>query len=117
MRTARDVPTPLLCRNSMISRMTLCSAQPAMIRSGRFGHQGMMGIRALGRHRDEAGDDRWRDQPHRLAVGSKRRGPFRVELTLPSSWMKTKLAESLRREDLTKPLDRAQHPLLWQPRP
>src|SRR5689334_21672297 len=37
MRTARDVPTPLLCRNSMISRTTFCSAQPAMIRSARFG--------------------------------------------------------------------------------
>src|ERR1700758_5615440 len=37
MRTARDVPTPLLCRNSMISRITFCSAQPAMIRSARFG--------------------------------------------------------------------------------
>ncbi len=35
MRTARDVPTPLLCRNSMISRITFCSAQPAMIRSAR----------------------------------------------------------------------------------
>src|SRR5438552_1278107 len=33
MRTARDVPTPLMCRNSMISRITFCSAQPAMIRS------------------------------------------------------------------------------------
>src|ERR1700730_9662257 len=29
MRTARDVPTPLLCRNSMISRITFCSAHPA----------------------------------------------------------------------------------------
>ena len=37
MRTAREVPTPLLCRNSMISRMTFCSAQPAMIRAARFG--------------------------------------------------------------------------------
>src|SRR5215467_1400068 len=37
MRTARDVPTPLLCRNSMISRITFCSAQPAMIRSARLG--------------------------------------------------------------------------------
>jgi len=36
MRTARDVPTPLLCKNSMISRITLCSAQPAMMRSARF---------------------------------------------------------------------------------
>jgi len=35
--TARDVLTPLLCRKSMISRMTFCSAQPAMIRSARFG--------------------------------------------------------------------------------
>jgi len=33
----RDVPTPLRCRNSMISRITLCSAQPAMIRSARLG--------------------------------------------------------------------------------
>src|SRR5215469_9384734 len=37
MRTARDVPTPLLCRNSMISRIAFCSAQPAMIRSARLG--------------------------------------------------------------------------------
>src|SRR5271167_3815416 len=37
MRTARDVPTPLLCRNSMISRITFCSAQPATMRSARFG--------------------------------------------------------------------------------
>ena len=36
-RTARDVPTPLLCRSSMISRITFCSAQPAMIRAARFG--------------------------------------------------------------------------------
>jgi hypothetical protein len=35
MRTARDVPTPLLCRNSMISRMTFCSAQPPTMRSAR----------------------------------------------------------------------------------
>src|SRR6266436_4057214 len=37
MRTAREVPTPLLCRNSIISRMTFCSAQPATMRSARFG--------------------------------------------------------------------------------
>jgi hypothetical protein len=37
MHTAREVPAPFLCRNSMISRMTLCSAQPATIRSARFG--------------------------------------------------------------------------------
>src|SRR5215471_19689715 len=37
MRTAREVLTPLLCRNSIISRMTFCSAQPAMIRSARLG--------------------------------------------------------------------------------
>src|SRR5215470_4145980 len=37
MRTAREVPTPLLCRNSMISRMIPCSAQPAIIRSARLG--------------------------------------------------------------------------------
>src|SRR5215469_5073718 len=37
MRTARDVPTPLLCRNSMISRITFCSPHPAMIRSARLG--------------------------------------------------------------------------------
>src|SRR6267142_1243571 len=37
MRTARDVPTPLLCRNSMISRITFCSAQPPTMRSARFG--------------------------------------------------------------------------------
>jgi hypothetical protein len=36
VRTAREVPTPLLCRNSMISRMTFCSAQSAMIRSAHF---------------------------------------------------------------------------------
>src|SRR5271169_52324 len=37
MRTARDVLTPLLCRNSMISRITFCSAQPAMICPARLG--------------------------------------------------------------------------------
>jgi hypothetical protein len=31
MRTACEVPTPLLCRNSMISRITFCSAQRATI--------------------------------------------------------------------------------------
>jgi hypothetical protein len=30
---ARDVPTPLLCRSSMISRMTLCSASPRRCRT------------------------------------------------------------------------------------
>ena len=29
MRTAREVPTPLECRKSMMSRMAFCSAQPA----------------------------------------------------------------------------------------
>jgi hypothetical protein len=28
MRTARNVPRPWLCRNTMISGMTLCSAHP-----------------------------------------------------------------------------------------
>src|SRR6202011_1730537 len=37
MRTAREAPTPLLCRNSMISRITFCSAQPPTMRSARFG--------------------------------------------------------------------------------
>jgi len=37
MRIARDLPTPLLCRNSMISRIIFGSAQPAMIRSARLG--------------------------------------------------------------------------------
>src|SRR5260221_39055 len=37
MRTAAEVPTPLLCRNSMTSRMTFCSAQPPTMRSARFG--------------------------------------------------------------------------------
>ena len=36
MRTARDVPTPLLCRNNIISRMIFCSAQAPMIRCARF---------------------------------------------------------------------------------
>src|SRR5260370_29808957 len=48
MRTARDVPTPLLCRNSMISRITFCSAQPAMIRSARFGPMPVTSRRRLG---------------------------------------------------------------------
>src|ERR1700737_322795 len=37
MPPARRVPPPLLCRNSMISRMTFCSAQPPTMRSARFG--------------------------------------------------------------------------------
>ena len=37
MRTAREVPTPWECRNSMISRITFCSAQPATMRAARFG--------------------------------------------------------------------------------
>src|SRR5690348_17153776 len=37
MRTAREVPTPCACRNSMISRMTFWSAQPLTIRSARLG--------------------------------------------------------------------------------
>src|SRR5208283_1395075 len=31
MRTARDVPTPWACRNTMMSRTAFCSAQPATI--------------------------------------------------------------------------------------
>src|SRR5271166_1200702 len=38
MRTAREVPTPLLCRNSMISRMTFSSAQPPTMRSARLAY-------------------------------------------------------------------------------
>ena len=37
MRTAREVPTPWACRNSMISRITFCSAQPATMRAARLG--------------------------------------------------------------------------------
>ena len=37
MRTAREVPTPWLCRKTMISRITFWSAQPAMMRWARFG--------------------------------------------------------------------------------
>jgi hypothetical protein len=36
MRTAREVLTPWLCRNAMISRITLWSAQLAVIRSARL---------------------------------------------------------------------------------
>jgi|SRR6267378_4366772 len=49
MRTAREVPTPLLCRNSMISRMIFCSAQPPTMRSARFGP--IPSPRAVGRQR------------------------------------------------------------------
>src|SRR3954451_4829871 len=37
MRTARAVPTLCECRNSMISRTTRCSAQPATMRLARQG--------------------------------------------------------------------------------
>jgi hypothetical protein len=36
IRTARDVPTPFAWRNSMISRITFCSAQPETIRAARL---------------------------------------------------------------------------------
>src|ERR1019366_7710741 len=35
MRTARAVPTPLLCRKTMISRMIFCSAQASVMRLAR----------------------------------------------------------------------------------
>ena len=35
MRTDRDVPTPWLCRKTMISRMAFCSLQPAVMRPRR----------------------------------------------------------------------------------
>src|SRR5947207_10672896 len=35
MRTAREVPTPWLCRKTMISRMAFCSLQPAVMRPRR----------------------------------------------------------------------------------
>ena len=35
MRTARAVPTPWLCRKTMISRTTFCSAQASMMRPAR----------------------------------------------------------------------------------
>jgi hypothetical protein len=37
MRTARAVPTPFSCRNTMISRMTFWSAQAAAILAARLG--------------------------------------------------------------------------------
>jgi hypothetical protein len=37
MRTARAVPTPGLCRKTMISRTTFCSAQAAVMRLARTG--------------------------------------------------------------------------------
>ena len=37
MRTARAVPTPWLCRNTMISRTTFCSAQASVIRCRPYG--------------------------------------------------------------------------------
>src|SRR6266699_5741829 len=37
MRTARAVPTPWLCRKTMISRTTFCSAQAAVMRPARTG--------------------------------------------------------------------------------
>src|SRR6185312_11904986 len=37
MRTARAVPTPWLCRNTMISRTAFCSAQAAVMRLARTG--------------------------------------------------------------------------------
>ena len=37
MRTARAVPTPWLCMNTMISRTTFCSAQAAAMRPARTG--------------------------------------------------------------------------------
>src|SRR6476660_8853790 len=37
MRTARAVPTPWLCRNTMISRTAFCSAQAAVMRFARTG--------------------------------------------------------------------------------
>ena len=35
MRTARAVPTPLACRNTMISRMTFCCAQASVMHLAR----------------------------------------------------------------------------------
>src|SRR5207247_7552775 len=37
MRTARAVPTPWLCRKTMISRIAFCSAQAAVMRPARTG--------------------------------------------------------------------------------
>src|SRR6266699_1470983 len=37
MRTARAVPTPWLCKKTMMSRITFCSAQAATTRAVRFG--------------------------------------------------------------------------------
>ena len=37
MRTARAVPTPWLCRKTMISRTTFCSAQASVMRLARTG--------------------------------------------------------------------------------
>ena len=37
IRTARAVPTPWLCRKTVISRTTFCSAQPATIRPAHTG--------------------------------------------------------------------------------
>src|SRR6266487_3336679 len=37
MRTARAVPTPWLCRKTMISRTAFCSAQAAVMRPARTG--------------------------------------------------------------------------------
>jgi hypothetical protein len=34
-----------------------------------------MGIRAVGRYRDEASEDRWRDPPYRLVVGGSGEAP------------------------------------------
>ena len=70
-----------------------------------------MGIRALGRYRDEASEDRWRDPPDRLVVGGSGEAPSEF-IDAAFAAMKAKPAESLRREDLAKPLDRAQHLLL-----
>ncbi len=48
MRTARDVPTPLLCRNNIISRITICSAQPPTTTEGIEKYLGSGMIRGIG---------------------------------------------------------------------
>ena len=48
MRTARAVPTPWLCRKTMISRTIFCSAQALAMRSARIGPMPDTSRRRLG---------------------------------------------------------------------
>ena len=76
-------------------------------------HQVMMEIKVVGRYRHQAGEEAWCETATAASVLELYLGSTRI---LRATWRGTP-AESLGRENLAKPLDRAQHLLLRKPRP